>query len=124
MDVNVTLQWFNKTMTHVPETIWMSHIPTATARTGWTIDKMGSAMNPLDADLNDDGHCNPAGTTCGVHLHAVGDGGATYDGPEGRLSLRSIDSALVSVGSATPVPTPLTVPNTLGGIHFALVGNM
>lgn len=47
LDVNVSLQWFNKTMTHVPETIWMSHTPSVTSLSGWTIDKIGSVPRSL-----------------------------------------------------------------------------
>ena len=35
----------------------------------------------------------------------------------------SLDSMLVSVGEPLPAPTPLTVPDPLGGIHFSLVDN-
>ena len=89
-----------------------------------------SMVNPLDADLtknnggswNNGGTCNPSGTTCGVHLHAV-DSGAFYSGSEGKLGLQSLDSMLVSIGDPLPAPTPLTVPNPLGGVHFSLVDN-
>lgn len=47
LDVNVSLQWFNKTMTHVPETIWLSHAPAVTSPSGWTIDKIGSVTRHL-----------------------------------------------------------------------------
>ena len=89
-----------------------------------------SMVNPLDADLtknnggpwNNGGTCNPSGTTCGVHLHAV-DSGAFYSGTEGKLGLKSLDSMLVSVGDPLPAPTPLVAPNPLGGVHFSLVDN-
>ena len=89
-----------------------------------------SLVNPLDADLtknnggpwNNGGTCNPSGTTCGVHLHAV-DSGAFYSGTEGKLGLKSLDSMLVSIGDPLPAPTPLVAPNPLGGVHFSLVDN-
>jgi hypothetical protein len=90
------------------------------------MDKMGVPIDPLDADLK----CDGVRHTCGVHLHGVGDGGieivdkaksnSTFTS---RLGLVSIDSALVSIGSADPLPTPLRRPSITGGIHFALVGN-
>lgn len=87
-------------------------------------------VNPLDADLtnnnggpwSNDAICNPSGTTCGVHLHAI-DSGAFYSGVEGKLGLKSLDSMLISIGDPLPAPTPLTVPNPLGGVHFSLVDN-
>ena len=125
LEVSYTLQWFEKTQCHAPETIWLRNTPAVTDAQGWVIDKLGSMVNPLDADLrtsNGGGSCNPDGTTCGVHLHAI-DSGAYYKGSEGTLSLHSLDSMLVSVGEPLPAPTPLTVPDPLGGIHFSLVDN-
>ena len=125
-DLNVTMQWANKIACHAPETFSCSSVPRAFARAGWRLDKLGSAVDPLDANLasaNGGFGCNPRGATCGVHLHAV-QSGATYLGPEGRAELESVDSALVSVGMASPLPTPLTTPAPRGGIHFALYGNI
>ena len=97
---------------------------------GWRIDKLGTMINPLDANLSvgaDGTHCTPstdgrAGATCGVHLHAV-DSGAFYSGTEGKLGLLSLDSMLVSVGEPLPSPGPYVTPNPLGGVHFSLVDN-
>ena len=87
------------------------------------MDKIGLAVDPTDADLSGQPGCgteaeNPhAGSenrtrlTCGVHLHAVGDGGVTVrrgaagDSREagGWMRTVSLDSALVSIGPADPV---------------------
>ena len=159
VSLNVTLVWRNKTACHAPETVWLSSVPNAHARGGWTMDKLGHPINPVEADLADidpeaaadlgrrpwpgaaaeavqDGAgnagrqgrgqatCDSIGTTCGVHLHAVGHDGVRYTGGEGRLALVSLDSALLSVGEASPVPSPLHAPDPRGGIHWALVGNL
>lgn len=78
---NITLQWYNKTMCHAPETLWLSNTPTVNTSTGWVMDKLGSMVDPLDADLGVvfasfsllkfyvsclQTDCNPVGTTCGV----------------------------------------------------------
>ena len=39
------------------------------------------------------------------------------------MALKSLDSMLVSVGGPLPAPTPLTVPDPRGGVHFSLVDN-
>lgn len=139
LQVNYTLQWHNKTRSHAPETMWLSNIPAGTTADGWKMDKLGSWIDPLEANLDgsngqvqnggglygDGGTCTPEGTTCGTHLHAV-DRGVTYTAPAGgnAFTARSIDTALLSFGSATPVPTPLSVPDPTGGVHWALVGNI
>jgi len=126
-NLSYTLQWAGKTSTHAPETLWLLNRPRVSAANGWRLDKLGRPVNPLDADLGfSDGTCNPSigPTTCGVHLHAVGDGGASYEGPEGSLVVRSLDSMLVSVGEPIAVPTPLKPPDALRGVHFSLVDNV
>ena len=119
-----TLQWFNKTACHAPEALWLLNSPAISAAAGWGLDKLGSEVNPLDADLNTPTRTCPTGNTCGVHLHAVGDGGAVYRGVEGTLRLQSRDSMLLSVGEPLPAPTPLATPDPLGGIHFDLLNNL
>eukprot|EP00040_Diaphanoeca_grandis_P025095 m.138598 g.138598 ORF g.138598 m.138598 type:complete len:904 (+) comp30005_c0_seq1:320-3031(+) len=125
LNINYTMQWHNKTSCHAPETIWLSSVAKTQNPSGWLMDKLGSWLNPNDADLThgDPTSCNPQGTTCGVHLHAIGKG-VQYTGTDGKLNFESLDSALLSVGSSTPVPTPLTVPDSRGGMHWALVGNI
>ena len=123
--LNYTVQWHNKTTTHAPETIWVSSVPQASNASGWLIDKMNAQLNPIDANLSSfSGNCNPHRATCGVHLHGVQEGGAEYNGVEGQITIASVDTALLSVGSATAVPTPLATPDPRGGMHYALYGNI
>ena len=81
---------------HAPETIWLSNMPKTGKAGGWLLNKLGSLVDPLDANLTGtnvyhDIHaggrassitvaggrgrgvpgCNPHEATCGVHLHAV-----------------------------------------------------
>lgn len=64
-NIRYTLRWFNKTATHAPETIWLSSLPlplapqprsAASPPTGIvSLDKLGSAIDPMDTDLGCDG---------------------------------------------------------------------
>ena len=131
--IHYDLRWFNKTATHIPETIWLSHFPLSLADLKAksipesfgrvALDKLGSTIDPTDVDLGCDGMKH---LTCGIHLHAVGDNGVTTFSKEKTESIKfvSLDTALVSIGVVSPVPTPLVVPNPSGGVHFALVGNI
>ena len=62
--LHYALQWFNKTATHVPETIWFSSTPPLAALPGaaMRMDKLGSQIDPREADLG----CDGTRTTCGV----------------------------------------------------------
>ncbi len=122
--IDYTLRWYNKTATHAPETVWFSSVPEVGGGAQGTVilDKLGLGVDAADADL---GGCDGHRRTCGVHLHGVGDGGALIRGPGGRaVRIISLDSSLVSVGSANGYPTPLVRPDPAGGVHYALVGNM
>jgi len=101
----------------------MSHVPIVLAGNGSrvTMDKMGLPLDAADADLGCNGMHHLA---CGVHLHGVGDGGVAAIGAAQTINMVSLDSALVSIGPASPVPTPMVVPDVRGGVHFALVGNI
>jgi hypothetical protein len=62
IEISYTLQWFNKTATKAPETIWLRNTPAATQdATAWRIHKLGAMVNPLDADLSVGAgkHCDP-----------------------------------------------------------------
>jgi hypothetical protein len=137
--IGVELHIYNKTACRLPETLWLTNRPAVNDRTAWTVSKLGQPVNPLDADLSNNSAmaalsgaataCVYPSYTCGAHLHAVDDGGATYTGTAsaggtGILQLQSVDNMLLSVGEPLAVPTPLAVPDPLGGVHFALIGNI
>jgi hypothetical protein len=130
--VEYALRWYNKSAAHAPESIWLSNMPAATNEEGWRVEKLGSLIDPRDADLSDavaGEECVYPGETCGVHLHAVGEGGARYstahtDGTPSYFHIQPLDTALVSVGGAIATPTPLVAPNTTGGMHFSLYNNL
>ena len=61
------------------------------------VDKLGSWVNT--SDVVPDGGA--------AHLHAVGQGGAKRDCGNKMLHVVNVDSALLSVGRASPFPTPL-----------------
>ena len=142
--IGYTLQWRNKTACHVPETLWFSNVPAVSQpQHGWTVEKLGSSINPMDADLRatgtgpglapdgNNGSCGATGVgpsgqlTCGVNLHAVGEGGVRYASQsEGVFNLASPDVALVSLGAPSPFPQVAGPPDMSQGVHFAMVGNV
>eukprot|EP00943_MAST-04B_sp_MAST-4B-sp1_P001592 g1592.t1 len=132
--ISYIIRWFNKTRSHVPETIWLLNNPkqledlknqpphAAKGRVG--INKLSSIIDPIDVDLEcgtDTKHL-----TCGVHLHGIGNDGIIVKSKDGisTLRIKALDSPLVSIGRRDPVPTPLVVPQPGDGINFALVGNI
>jgi hypothetical protein len=76
----------------------------------------------MDVDLSDQPGCHGNDgmdkLTCGIHLHGVGDGGvlvAPLQAKQSTIRLRSLDSALVSIGTVPPPsPPPPTDKTVLG----------
>ena len=97
--IDADLRWIDKTPTRLPEaSLLMLPLSHYTGGGGWSVDKLGSWVDA--ADVVPDGGA--------AHLHAVGDGGAKRTCGGGKtLHAVSTDSALLSVGRASPFPTPL-----------------
>ena len=133
--ISYTLLLRNKTACHGPETMWWSSRPAVGNTTGeWVMDKLGSSIGVSETNLtgqdptspeNDEG-CDGFRVTCGGHMHAIGEGGISYGSTPSApvITLASPDVALISVGPALPVPTPLVVPDMAQGVHFSLVNNI
>eukprot|EP00939_MAST-03C_sp_MAST-3C-sp1_P003394 g3394.t1 len=115
LHISFVLRWHNKTTTHAPETIWLSHSLEQTSAVH--ISKLGQYLDATDADLPCDDKRKDERLTCGVHLHGVDDGGVLMKSETAlaKVVVASLDSALVSVGVKSPLPTPLRVPETRNG---------
>ena len=107
----------NKTATRLPEALWLRWEPALPAvdANSWVMSKLGSWISPLEVIRNGS-----------MGMHAVDDGGVAVRSADGAavLSIRSLDAALVSPGSATPFPSVVTLPDLSKGMHFNLVNNI
>ena len=117
--IDADLRWIDKTPTRLPEaTLLMLPLSHCTGGGGWSVDKLGSWVDA--ADVVPDGGA--------AHLHAVGDGGAKRACGGGKtLRAVSTDSALLSVGRASPFPTPLaplSKAEASGGLAAVLHDNI
>ncbi|WNR45272.1 DUF5054 domain-containing protein [Paenibacillus roseipurpureus] len=110
--LEMELAWFDKPATRLPEALWFSFIPQVDNPTRWRLDKLGERISPLD--VVKDGNRN---------LHAVNEG-IFYHGADGKLSIESLDAALVAPGA----PRLLQFDNSIGlqsdGMHFQLYNNV
>jgi hypothetical protein len=110
--VELDLSWFGKRATRLPEAVWFSFRPPVRTPQAWTLDKAGAPISPLEVV--------PGG---GRKLHAVWSG-VRYAGPDGALTLETLDAPLVAPGRPALLryddhPLPLT-----GGMHFNLYNNL
>ena len=80
------VRWLDKPATRRPEALWLQLHPRVADPAAWRLDVLGEPLDP--ADVVPDG---------GRSLHAVGRG-LTCDGPEGPLTVETLDAALVAPG--------------------------
>eukprot|EP01052_Picozoa_sp_SAG31_P019978 SAG31_NODE_1481_length_8176_cov_3.282531_7_plen_381_part_00 len=117
--IALTSTWLNKTTTRMAEACWVSFVPkVSNPSNGWRISSLGQLVDPADVVAH--------GAT---HLHAMGaDGAMVYNGPDGSLSIASLDVPVVSTGIFSPFPTPgdnTSIAQTLQeGMHWNVQNNV
>jgi hypothetical protein len=110
-EVRFDLRYWDKPANRHPEALWLSFNPVA-ALTGWTMDKLGVPVSPLEVA--------PDGNR---HLHGIGEGLAWKQGKE-ALSLRSLDAAVVAPGKASLLDFQNSQPDLRQGWQFNLFNNV
>ncbi len=112
--VEATISIFNKTATRLPEALYVSSRPAGSAEGRWTMDVLGSAVDPLDV---------AEGAARG--MHAVSEGGVQLICDGSRIRLGSLDAAVVRWDAPLPFPTPLHRQPDLGrGVSYVLHDNI
>lgn len=110
--VEFTLQWFDKRACRLPEALWFSFCPRVRTKHGWTMDKLGQAVSPLEVVR--DGN---------RHLHAVGRG-VTYREGSVALGIETRDAPLVAPGERSLLNFNNHQPPVTKGMHFLLEDNV
>lgn len=110
--VEASLWWRDKVATRLPEATWLSFTPIVAEPERWLLDKLGQDVSPLDVVRGG-----------GRSLHAVGERGLRYDGPDGALALRTPDAPLVAPGRPNLLDADPPLPDLAGGFHVLLHDN-
>ncbi|HOF87409.1 MAG TPA: DUF5054 domain-containing protein [Armatimonadota bacterium] len=110
--VYLTVQWFNKAASRLPEALWCSFVPRGAAPEGWLMEKLGSMLSPLDVVKYGN-----------RRLHAVGNG-VCYQDAYDRLLLETRDAPLVAPGEPGLLDFDQRIPNLKHGWHFCLYNNV
>ncbi len=109
--IEVTLQWFNKDASRLPEASWFACGLEVDNPNLWMLDKMNAGISPLH--VVKDGNRN---------LHTIWRG-VSYQGADGAIALDSLDAALVSPGERRLLQFTNTSPALERGMHFNLHNN-
>ncbi len=111
-EVQITLQWFDKPAYRKPEALWFSFVPRAPDDAGWTLDKIGQWVSPLDVVAGGN-----------RQMHAIGRG-VSYRDAQGGLQIDSLDAPLVAVGERSLLNFSARQPDLQSGMHFNLFNNV
>jgi hypothetical protein len=107
-----TLRWYRKRANRMPEAVWFSFEPATSDPQGWTMDKLGARISPLDVVC--DGN---------RHLHGVLMG-VDYRDAQGALQIASLDAPLVAPGAPSLLNFDNRQPALERGMHFNLYNNV
>ncbi len=115
----LTVQWFDKPASRLPEALWLSFNPPVPEDADWRLEKMGQWISPLAVVRNGN-----------RRLHAVGVGVA-WQGARGgsggvppRLAIETLDAPLVAPGEPSLLNFTNRQPPLRGGMHFNLYNNI
>jgi hypothetical protein len=110
--IYLTLQWFQKDASRLPEAIWLSFNPKTARPDGWQIEKLGQFISPLEVVRNGN-----------RRLHAI-DRGILYDDGQRRIAIESLDAPLVAPGQRGLLKFDQEQPELSSGMHFNLYNNI
>jgi len=109
--IYLNFSWFHKPATRLPEALWLSFRPLAPDPTGWTLEKSGEQVSPLDVVQSGN-----------RHMHAVSRGFGYKDG-RGAFFVETLDAPVVTMGVKSPLPFSKLQPDLSGGVHCNLFNN-
>ncbi len=109
--IYLNFSWFQKPATRLPEALWLSFHPVAPDPAGWTLEKSGEQVSPLDVVQSGN-----------RHMHAVSRGFG-YKDEKGTLFVETLDAAVVTLGVKSPLPFSQRQPDLSRGVHCNLFNN-
>jgi len=109
--IHVSLSWFQKPATRMPEALWLTFNPIAEEPRGWTLHKTGEAVSPFDVVASGN-----------RHMHAVEKGFEYREGAH-TLAVETVDAPVVALGERTPLLFSNEQPDLRQGIHSCLYNN-
>jgi hypothetical protein len=110
-EIRLTVSWFEKPPTRLPEALWLTFNPAVAGEKGWTLEKCGEAVSPFD--VVESGN---------RHMHAL-DSRFSYREGTHEFAVQTLDAPLVALGERTPLLFTNDQPDLARGIHSCLYDN-
>ncbi len=109
--LNVSVWWFEKPPTRLPEALWLTFNPKAADPKRWSLDKTGEAVSPFEVVASGN-----------RHMHALQRGFGYREG-EHLFEVETMDAPVVAVGERTPLKFSNAQPDPGKGLHSCLYNN-
>lgn len=110
--ITFTLTTLNKTENRMPEAMWLTFNPIATAgRDGWVLDKVNELVRPDEVVRGGN-----------RSMHAVNES-VRWQGSNGAFQLHTLDAPLIALGRRTPLNFSRDLPAMDAGFHVNLFNN-
>jgi hypothetical protein len=110
--VSLTLQWFDKSASRLPEALWCSFIPPVLPDGRWWLHKLGAWL-PADDVVRD-----------GNRRHHAVESGISYRDGARHLLIETPDAPLVAVGAPSLLDFRNELAPPVEGIHINLFNNV
>jgi len=109
--IHLSFSWFQKPATRLPEALWLTFHPIAPDPKGWTLEKSGESVSPLNVVRSGN-----------RHMHAVSKGFG-YKDEDGAFFVETLDAPIVTLGTKSPLCFSNSQPDLTAGIHCNLFNN-
>jgi len=109
--IQIEFSWFDKRPTRMPEAMWLTFNPNVPNQNGWTMDKSGEQVSPLDVATAGSRHQHAVSTGFGFHDHG-------HD-----FTVECIDAPFIALGEKSPINFSRSQPDLSGGVHCNLFNN-
>lgn len=109
--MHVSLLWFEKPATRLPEALWLTFNPVVDDAKAWRLDKSGEWISPFDVVVSGN-----------RHMHALQRGFRNEAGGN-TFAVETLDAPVVALGERTPLLFSNAQPDLSKGIHSCLFNN-
>lgn len=109
--ISLTLSWFGKPATRLPESLWLTFNPVTSAGAEWTFEKCSERVSPQDVVRSG-----------GRHMHGLSTGFSCHSGDR-TLYVDTIDAPVIALGERSPLNFSQEEADLSQGIHCNLFNN-
>jgi hypothetical protein len=109
--IAITLSWFGKPPTRLPESLWLTFNPVTAGDAQWMLQKCSESISPHDVVRGG-----------GRHMHGLSTGFSCRSG-DNTLFIDTIDAPVLALGERSPLNFSQEEPDLSQGVHCNLFNN-